>query len=319
VGVSWSDFLEERWRRDETAIKKALTKAGVEYISTDAHRSNEQQIKDIDTLINKGAKAIIVLSWDADALLPAIANAKARGVPIIAYDRLIQDKDVFYITFDNIEVGRIQAREILKKKPQGNYAFIKGAATDANADMLFSGQMEVLSESLKAGRIKNIGDIYTDGWSPDNAQKNMATILAKNGNKVDAVIASNDGTAGGAIAALNTANVKGVAISGQDADIAALNRIARGDQVVTVFKDPRKLGDAAGWVASELAMGKKLNQIAGTVQWVGGTKKIPITSLLLRPIPITSTNLATVLSAKWISKPQLCAGVDPLKGPDVCK
>src|ERR1700759_3023185 len=112
VGVSWSNFQEERWKRDEGAIKAALEAAGAKYISADAPASNEKQASDIDTLITKGANVLIVLAWDADAVLPAVQKAEAQGIPVIAYDRLIQDPKVFYLTFDNVEVGRMQAREV---------------------------------------------------------------------------------------------------------------------------------------------------------------------------------------------------------------
>ena len=140
VGVSWSNFQEERWKRDEGAIKAALEAAGVKYISADAQASNEKQASDIDNLITKGANALIVLAWDADAVLPAVQKAEAQGIPVVAYDRLIQDPQVFYLTFDNVEVGRMQAREVQKVKPEGNYVVIKGASTDPNADFLHQGQ-----------------------------------------------------------------------------------------------------------------------------------------------------------------------------------
>ena len=205
VGVSWSNFQEERWKTDEAAIKAALEKAGLKYISADAAGSAEKQAADVESLITKGAKALIILAWDQDAILPSVAKAKQRGIPVIAYDRLIQDKDVFYLTFNNVEVGRMQAREVFKVKPKGNYVFIKGAATDPNADFLRGGQQEVLDAAMKKGDIKNVGEQYTDGWAPENAQKNMEQILTKTGGKVDAVVASNDGTAGGVVAALQGA------------------------------------------------------------------------------------------------------------------
>ena len=139
---------------------------------------------------------------DQDAILPSVAKAKAARIPVVAYDRLIEDPDVFYITFNNVEVGRMQAREVLKVKPKGNYVFIKGSPTDPNADFLRGGQQEVLDAAMKKGDIKIVGEQYTDGWAPENAQKNMEQILTKTGNKVDAVVASNDGTAGGVVAAL---------------------------------------------------------------------------------------------------------------------
>jgi D-xylose transport system substrate-binding protein len=319
VGVSWSNFQEERWKRDEAAMKAAIEKAGGKYISADAQGSNEKQIADIENLITKGAKVLVVLAWDADAVLPAVKAAKTEGIPVIAYDRLIQDKDVFYLTFDNVEVGRMQAQGVFKKQPTGNYVFIKGAPTDPNADLLHKGQLEVLAAAIKAGKIKVVGEQYTEGWAPEAAQRNMEQILTKNNNKVDAVVASNDGTAGGVVAALRGQNLVGIAVSGQDGDIAALNRVALGEQTVSVFKDARKLGEAAGTVAVQLVKGKKSKDIAGTVTWAEGSKKIPMISMFLKPVPITSDNLDYVISAGWATKDQVCKGVKPAKAPKACK
>jgi D-xylose transport system substrate-binding protein len=319
VGVSWSNFQEERWKRDEAAMKAAIEKAGGKYISADAQGSNEKQAADIDNLITKGAKVLIVLAWDADAVLPAVQRAKAEGIPVIAYDRLIQDKDVFYLTFDNIEVGRMQAQGVFKKKAAGNYVFIKGSPTDPNADFLHKGQLEVLNGAIKAGKIKVVGEQYTEGWAPEVAQRNMEQILTKNGNKVDAVVASNDGTAGGVVAALRAQNLVGIPVSGQDGDIAALNRVALGEQTVSVFKDARKLGEAAGTVAVQLAKGKKGKDVPGTVTWNEGTKKIAMTSMFLKPVPVTQDNLDYVISAGWATKDQVCKGVVAAKAPKACK
>jgi D-xylose transport system substrate-binding protein len=319
VGVSWSNFQEERWKRDEAAMKAAIEKGGGKYISADAQGSNEKQLADVENLITRGAKVLVVLAWDADAVLPAVKKARAEGIPVIAYDRLIQDKDVFYITFDNVEVGRMQAQAVFKKKPAGNYVFIKGSATDPNADFLHKGQLEVVGAAIKAGKIKVVGEQYTEGWSPEVAQRNMEQILTKANNKVDAVVASNDGTAGGVVAALRAQNLVGIPVSGQDGDIAALNRVARGEQTVSVWKDARKLGEAAGTVAVQLGKGKKRTDIAGTTTFAGGTKKIPQTSMLLKPVPITSENLDLVIKAGWVSKAQLCRGVNAAKAPAACK
>lgn len=319
VGVSWSNFQEERWKRDEAAMKAAIEKAGGKYISADAQGSNEKQVADIENLITRGAKVLVVLAWDADAVLPAVKRARSEGIPVIAYDRLIQDKDVFYLTFDNVEVGRMQAQGVFKKKPAGNYVFIKGAPTDPNADFLHKGQLQVLNAAIKAGKIKVVGEQYTEGWAPEVAQRNMEQILTKNGNKVDAVVASNDGTAGGVVAALRAQNLVGIPVSGQDGDIAALNRVALGEQTVSVFKDARKLGEAAGTVAMQLAKGKKPRDVSGTVTWAEGTKKIPMTSMFLKPVPITTDNLDYVLSAGWATKDQVCKGVAAAKAPKACK
>ncbi len=319
VGVSWSNFQEERWKRDEAAMKAAIEKAGGKYISADAQGSNEKQVADIENLITRGAQVLIVLAWDADAVLPAVRSAKAEGIQVIAYDRLIQDKDVFYLTFDNVEVGRMQAQGVLNKKPAGNYVFIKGSPTDPNADMLHKGQLDVLGPAIKAGKIKVVGEQYTEGWAPEVAQRNMEQILTKANNKVDAVVASNDGTAGGVVSALRAQNLVGIPVSGQDGDIAALNRVALGEQTVSVFKDARKLGEAAGSVAVQLAKGKKTKDIAGTVTWAEGSKKVPMISMFLKPVPITSDNLDYVISSGWATKAQVCKGVAPAKAPKACK
>ncbi len=134
VGVSWSNFQEERWKTDEDAIKAELAKTKSTYISADAGGSPEKQLADIDSLIAKGAKVLIILAMDKDAILPAVKKATQQKIPVVAYDRLIEAPGVFYITFDNVEVGRMQARAILAAKPKGNYVMIKGSPTDPNAN-----------------------------------------------------------------------------------------------------------------------------------------------------------------------------------------
>ena len=149
VGVSWSNFQEERWKTDEAAIKAQLEKSGAKYISADASGSPEKQLADIDSLISKGAKALIILAMDKDAILPAINKANQQKIPVVAYDRLIEAPGVTYITFDNKEVGRMTARAILAVKAKGNFAIIKGDPGDANANFLREGQGEVLAEAIK--------------------------------------------------------------------------------------------------------------------------------------------------------------------------
>jgi D-xylose transport system substrate-binding protein len=266
--------------------------------------------------MSKGAKALIVLAMDKDAILPAVTKATRQKVPVVAYDRLIEAPGVFYITFDNVEVGRMEAREVLKVKPKGNYVIIKGSPSDPNADFLRAGQQEVLEPSIKKGDIKIVGDEYTEGWKPEVAQKNMEQILTKNGNKVDAVVAANDGTAGGAVAALTAKGLRGIPVSGQDADFAALNRIALGTQTATIFKDSRELGREAASAAIALSQGKPVEKAA---QWNSGPKKVALSSRLLTPVPITRDNLDVVVKAGWIKKDELCKGVSGANAPAACK
>lgn len=319
VGVSWSNFQEERWKTDEAAIKGALDKAGAKYISADAQASAAKQLTDVESLISKGANVIILLAMDADAIAPAVKKAADAGIPVIAYDRLIEDPSALYITFDNVEVGRMMAREILKAKPEGNYAFIKGDKGDPNATFLFSGITEVLKPAMDAGKIKNAGETFTDGWKPDNAQKNMEQILTKAANKVDAVVSENDGMAGGAVAALTAQGLAGsVPVSGQDGDHAAINRIALGTQTVSVWKDSRDLGKTAGEAAVALASGKKMSEIAGVKPFAGGAKKISVSGVLLNPLPVTKANLDVIIAKGWIKAEEVCAGVKAGSVP-VCK
>jgi D-xylose transport system substrate-binding protein len=233
-----------------------------------------------------------------------------RGIAVVGYDRLIEIPQAFYLTFDNVEVGRMMAREILKAKPEGNYVFIKGSSTDPNANFLYQGSIEVLKPALDSGKIKNVGEASTDGWLPANAQKNMEQILTRNANKVDAVIAANDGTAGGAIAAMAAQGLAGsVPVSGQDADRAALNRIALGTQTVTIWKDARDLGRTAAEIAIKLAGGAKLTEIAGAASWNQGPAKQAMTALFLKPVPVTQENLKVVIDAGWAPKSAVCQGV----------
>lgn len=317
VGVSWSNFQEERWKTDEAAIKAQLKKLGAKYISADAQADSTKQIADVENLISRGCDALIILAYDADAIAPAIAKAKAEGIPVVGYDRLIEDPYAFYLTFDNKEVGRMQAREVFKVKPEGNYVFIKGSPTDPNADFLHEGQLEILKKAMDAGKIKNVGEQYTEGWKPEVAQKNMEQILTANNNKVDAVVASNDGTAGGVVAALTAQGMEGITpVSGQDGDHAALNRVARGTQTVSVWKDARDLGKAAADVAVALAEGKK---VADAIKWSGGPKGVEMNAILLKPVPITKDNLDVVIKAGWVQKKVVCQGVNPSKAPAACK
>ncbi len=312
VAVSWSNFQEERWKIDEAAIKAAVAAAGDKYIAADAQSSAQKQLTDIESLIAQGANVLIVLAQDSSAIAPAVQKAVDEGIPVVGYDRLIENANAFYITFDNREVGRMQARAVFAVKPTGNYAFIKGSSADPNADFLFAGQMDVLKAAIDAGKIKNVGEAYTDGWLPANAQKNMEQMLTKNNNKVDAVVASNDGTAGGAIAALAAQGLAGaVPVSGQDGDHAAINRVALGTQTVSVWKDARELGRKAAEVASLLADGKKLGEVPGAVKFSSGPKKVEMNAILLAPIPITRDNLNLVIDAGWIKKDEVCQGVKP--------
>src|SRR6266568_6542268 len=310
VGVSWNNYQEERWAKwDEPAIKAALTAGGANYVSNDAKSSAETQASNVENLISQGAKVVIILAQDGTAIKPVVASAISQGIPVIAYDRLIEDPKALYITFDNVEVGRMEARAVFAAQPKGNYVIIKGNKADANADFLRGGIDEIIKTAVANKDITIVGETYTDNWAPTNAQTEMEQFLTQNNNKVDAVISENDGMAGGVVAALAAQGLAGkVPVSGQDGDTAALNRIALGLQTVDVWKDARMLGKTAGESAVQLCGGTTIDQVTGAKPFTTPGNN-SLSSILLTPIPITKDNLNVVLDAGWITKAALCQGV----------
>ena len=307
IGVSWASFQEERWKIDEAAMKAAIEAAGDTYVSADAESSSAKQLTDIEALIAQGANALIINAWDKDAIAPAIEAAAAEGIPVVGYDRLIEDDRTFYLTFDNVGVGRIIAEEVSKLVPKGNYAIVKGDPGDPNAGFLLQGMMSVIQASVDSGDIKIVGEAFSDGWKPENAQKNMEQILTANDNAVDAVMSQNDGMAGGVVAALAAQGLV-IPVGGQDGDLAAINRVARGSQTVSVWKDARQLGKAAGEIAAALAGGAALDSIAGASKFSGGEKGIEMNAILLAPTPLTVANISAAIDAGHISKEAACEG-----------
>jgi len=308
VGVSWADQSGyAAW--DEPAIQKSLVAGGATYVSNDAQSSAASQASNVDDLIARGVKVLIIVAQDGVAIEPSVASATQRGIPVIAYDRLIENPALLYLSFDNVEVGRMQARALLEAVPKGNYVFIKGDKGDANSDLLRAGQEEVLGAATRSGEVRNVGETYTDNWDRKLAQTEMEQFLAVNGNNVDAVLSENDSMAGGVIAALSGHDLAGrTAVSGQDGDEDALNAVALGRQMVDVWKDARLLGKAAGEAAIQLCAGVTVNEVSGTAAFktpAGNT----LSSILLKPVPVTRNNLSIVLDAGWTTKDALCQGV----------
>ena len=331
IGVAWNNFNEPRWANaDKPAIQAVLEEAGATYIEADAGSSAEQQLTDVENLISQGADALILLAQDGTAILPAVQSAVEQGIPVIGYDRLIEDPGVFYLTFDNVEVGRMQARAIYELVPEGNYVFIKGNQADANADFLHGGQIEVLTEETGCEElvdpcaIVDVGNSYTDNWDPEIAQENMENFLTQNDNDVQAVVASNDGMAGGVVAALEAQGLAGeVPVSGQDGDFPALNRVALGTQSVSVWKNAFALGQSAAEIALQLLDGTALADVAapddlGDSAPAAGLDAQPFTtpggvdveSIVLTPLPITQENLNVPIDAGWVSVEEVCQGVE---------
>jgi D-xylose transport system substrate-binding protein len=311
VGVSWNNFQEERWGKfDEPAMRAAIEAGGGSYVSNDAKSSAETQASNVENLISQGANVVVILAQDGEAIIPSVQAATAAGVPVIAYDRLIEDPSVLYLTFDNQLVGEMQAQALFEIQPTGNWVIIKGNAADANADFLRSGAEKVIGEAVTAGDITIVGEDYTDNWDPANAQATMEGYLTAENNAIDVALVQNDGMAGGVIAALEAQGLAGqVPVSGQDGDQAALNRVALGTQSVDVWKDARALGTAAGEAAIGLCANPDPAAVAGAASFTtpGGND---VSSIFLEPIPITQDNLDVVVDAGWISTEDLCQGVE---------
>lgn len=313
VGMSWNNYNEERWaKHDEPAMKAAIEAGGCTYIPADAGSSEEQQITDVENLISQGANVVIILAQNTQAILPAVQSATDQGIPVIAYDRLIEDANTFYVSFDNVLVGQLMAEVVFDLVPTGNYFIVKGNGADANSDFLREGIGSVIDAAAEAGDITILEEDYTDNWDPGLAQTTVEQWLSAHDNDVQAIVSENDGMATGAAAALDAQGLLGtVVLSGQDADVAALQRVATGDQAVSVWKDARALGTAAGEAAVQLAGGATLADVEGTVEFVYTNKEsgaeTVLTSILLTPIPITQDNLQEVVDAEWISAEELCS------------
>ena len=345
VGVSWNNFQQPRWAaHDKPGIEDTVTGAGGTYIDADADLSNEQQNTDVDTLISRGADVLILLAQDNKAILPALQKAKDAGVPVIAYDRLIEDPGILYITFDNVLVGKAEADAIIKKVPKGNYVLIKGDPGDPNAStFLPQGWDEAgLKDKVASGDIVILNGpdgTFTDAWKTEKAQSNMEAIIDKavaDGNKIDAILAENDSTALGVVGALTAKSYGFPPLSGQDGDPANLNNVALGKQYVDVFKNANELGKAAGAAALKLCADPKNlaltiqdglidASVAPTAGLTATDFKTPggvtVKSFILQPTPLTAENLQVAIDAGQITKEDLCKGVDvaAATAPAACK
>jgi len=339
VGVSWNNFQQPRWAAtDEPSMKEAIAAGGGTYISADANLDTQQQITDVNTMIQQGAKVIVLLAQDNKAVGPALEAAKNAGIPVIAYDRLIEDPSILYITFDNVGVGKAEAEAILAKVPTGNYVLITGDPGDPNASTFLPAGWDLagLKAKVDAGDIKIIANQATPTWATDVAQNNMEAIIDKanaDGVHIDAVLAENDSTALGVVAALTAKGYDPIPVSGQDGDHANLNNLAKGLQYVDVWKDSRNLGKVAGAAAIQLCANPDMAAVTTPADLdpaavpVAGTTAVDFTtpdgtvvkSLILTPKPITSENLQDVIDAGWITKEDLCKDVDAASAPAACQ
>jgi D-xylose transport system substrate-binding protein len=320
VGVSWATFQEERYGlRDEPGIQGVLEAAGAQYTGNDAANSNETQASNIEALLAAGIDVLVLNSVDPTAVLPALQTALDQGIPVIAYDRELESEATLFMTHDNVGVGRMIAEAVTAVQATGNFAIIKGQEGQTNPEFLREGMAEILDPLIEAGdiTIPEGAEVYTDEWLPDNAKTNMENILSTTGNDIQAVLAENDGMAGGVIEALDDQGLAGtVAVGGQDGDVAAINRVALGTQVVSVLKDATELGAAAGVAALALCDDPDIANVTGAEQ-VTTTGGLSGYGLFLDPLPITRDNLQDALDLDWLTEEELCQNV-PSGTVDVC-
>lgn len=257
VGLSVGNTTEERWNREIQMFEDYASDKGFTLNTQIANNDANKQVSQCENLINQGVDVLIVQSLDAEAAGPIVDAAHDAGIKVIAYDRFIMNSDLdYYITFDSYKVGKVEAEFVVKEAPKGNYIWLKGAPEDNNAHLVAQGQEDVLKPYIDSGDIKIVLDQWCKGWDPNEALKHAENGLTMANNDVQGVIASNDGTCGGAVQALAAQGLAGkVPICGQDADLAACQRIVEGTQTGTVYKPLAPLNQAACELAVAIATG----------------------------------------------------------------
>jgi len=313
IGISFSDFATERWPIENAQMVQLLQKDGYEVISQEADHDVKLQNDQIDNMVAQGVKGLIVIAEDGDAAVTSVEKAAAAGVVVISYDRLIKtDKISAYLSFDNTEVGRAEADGVVKAlKLDGSTTWTKdnpvkmvlsgGSPTDNNAVLVRNGQNEVLKPYVDSGVVKIVADQWVDNWDATKAEQMMENILTAQGNKIDAVVASNDGTALGELQAMKAQGLWGkVPISGQDATADGCNSIVLGGQTVTVFKDTRLLAPMAVKLVEALVKKESLDSFGLKSFTLAAltndkTKAGNIQALFLPVVEVTKDNVYDVV------------------------
>jgi D-xylose transport system substrate-binding protein len=292
IGFSMEAMKGERWQTDLNSFEVRAKQLGAEVISRDADGDDDRQFQQVKDMIKAGIKVLVLLPHDPTMANRMVDAAKAANVKVISYDRLVPNSDVdLYVSFDRMEIGRMQAEYLVKHAPTGNYVLIAGSPSAEDAKTLHDAQMSVLQPYIDRGDIKVIADGYTKDWLPSEAYLFMLKAIDSAQGKIAAVVASNDGLAGGAIQALREHNLAGkVHVSGQDADLAAVICIAQGTQAMTVYKPVVNEGTRAAEEAVRLAKGEKTHA-DGTMS--NGKTKVP--TVMLKPVVVTKDNIKTTV------------------------
>lgn len=279
----------ERWQRDRDLFVQKAGDLGAEVMVQSADGNDAVQVRQAENLLTQGVDVLVVVPHNGEIAASIVDSAKRQNVPVLAYDRIIRNSDLdFYVSFDNIKVGELQAKYLLERAPKGNYVLIGGAPTDNNARLLRQGQMNVLQPAINRGDIRIVADQWAKDWLPSEALRHTENALTQARNDIVAVVASNDSTAGGAIQALEEQKLSGkVLVSGQDADLAACQRIVAGAQSMTVYKPIAPLARRAAEIAVALA---KHSPVDSSSKVANGSRDVP--SFLLDPIVVDKTNIA---------------------------
>jgi len=308
---------EERWQRDKDLVEKHAKEIGAELNVQVANGSDSEQIKQAENMLTQGIDVLIVAPHNGEIAASIVEAAHRQGVPVISYDRLIKNSDVnLYISHQVVKMGEMQAQYLLDHvtssvKP-ANFVIVGGSPTDNNALLLHQGQMNVLKPAVDRGDVKIVADEYAKEWQASAALNIVENALTRAHNLIDAVVASNDGTARGAVQALEGQNLAGkVLVSGQDADLASLKLIVESKQTMTIYKPIQPLAYGAVDAAVKLARGEKV-ETAETID--NGFKKVP--SILLEPVAVDRNNLLnTVVKDGYHTLSEICSGLPPEKCP----
>src|SRR3990172_505171 len=294
AGLSLPTQREERWVKDRQTMEAEAKKKGIDLRVQVTDNDASKQVAQCENLISQGIKVLILAPHDASSAAVIIDKAAKAGIKVVSYDRLVTGSqlDYYYLSFDNVKVGELQGEFITKKVPKGTYIVLAGSPTDNNAKLFRAGATKFIQPPATKGDIKIAMDQFVKDWQPSEAQKTCEQALTANQNKIDAVLAPNDGTAGGCIQALAAQGLAGkVPITGQDAELSGAIRIVQGTQSMTVFNDTRALAKKAIEMADDLANGKPIETGGKTVN--NNKKDVP--SVLLEPIIVTKDNLDDVL------------------------
>jgi D-xylose transport system substrate-binding protein len=288
IGFSLDSLQLERWQHDRDYFVGRASELGAKVYVQSANGVDAVQVRQCENLLTLGVDVLVIVPHNGEVMASAVTLARKQGIPVVSYDRLIRNSDVdLYVSFDNVRVGELQAKYLLERAPKGNYVLIGGSPTDNNARLFREGQMKILQPAIARGDIKPVADQWAKDWLPSEALRHTENALTQANNDVVAVVASNDSTAGGAIQALEEQRLAGkVIVSGQDADLAATQRIVGGSQSMTVYKPIAPLARKAAEAAVALAKGEPV-ETNGSVN--NGSKNVP--SILLNPIVVDRANL----------------------------